>query len=176
MLLVSNLGNVWRTPWRLCILKLECKGLKSVVSFLISLQPFQEFTLLCWHIPFLSELFTPPLSERPLTFISTEWQNPSVPPERELVSNEFPFNSAHVHLVKFRLKDVAKAHWSGNALLSAAIDSAWYHVTRPKLLPPLCFEYGSKLFPMNRALWFLCAWVHFGWAARVDLFFENTPM
>lgn len=165
---------------RLWILKLEYKGLKSVVSFLISLQPFQEFTLLCWHKPFLSEFFTPhppPHSQKgPWRLSLRNDKTPSVPPERELVSNEFPLNSAHVHLVKFRFKDVAKAHWSGNALLSAAIDSAWYHVIRPKLLPPLCFEYGSKLFPMNRALWFPCACVYFGWAARVDLFFENTPM
>ena len=29
ILLVSTLGNVWRTVWRICILKLRCKGLKT---------------------------------------------------------------------------------------------------------------------------------------------------
>ena len=27
ILLVSTLGNVWRTVWRICILMLGCKGL-----------------------------------------------------------------------------------------------------------------------------------------------------
>ena len=57
ILLVSTLGNVWRTVWRICILMLGCKGLKLNACCISQKHPCPTIQTQILHRPLLELIF-----------------------------------------------------------------------------------------------------------------------